>query len=479
MDGDGSTWQSPFTDLQDALSKAEPGDEIWVAQGIYYPTDSSDRTIHFGMRSDVAVYGGFAGTEDQLNQRDYLNNRTILSGNIGDPDLSSDNSFNVVRAFNIEVKAILDGFLIREGNATDPEPFERGGGMFSKNAIIEVRNCIFTENTASYGGGVYNLGSTTAYYYNCKIINNTAVRVGGGIYNFLRCETVIDRSIIADNEAIMDFAGAMYNFQSSMGIHNSLVSFNKAPSAGTFYMTNFSEVQFFNTNVVFNESESYPVFNLELASNANFYNSFFWENPSELEEGPMYFTNPESTISNNNSLIDGIHTDSDTTDQIRSWISSDEVYEAYRSLVDDKQTDDVVLSHPLFTNNGDLTYNSFDLDILGNERISDDQIDIGMLEYVESVTTSTKEEFSKDLIFYPNPISTDQDLLFVESYSFRIKQIEIYNSLGAKLSTLFLDINFAKDVIQIRIPYLEDGAYTLRFISDDHHEYSQILIVVK
>jgi hypothetical protein len=35
---DGRTWATAFKTLQRALSVAQPGDEIWVARGVYYPT---------------------------------------------------------------------------------------------------------------------------------------------------------------------------------------------------------------------------------------------------------------------------------------------------------------------------------------------------------------------------------------------------------------------------------------------------------
>lgn len=39
---DGSSWQDAFTDLQDAIAVTFPGDEIWVAQGTYYPSARSN-----------------------------------------------------------------------------------------------------------------------------------------------------------------------------------------------------------------------------------------------------------------------------------------------------------------------------------------------------------------------------------------------------------------------------------------------------
>jgi len=35
----GSSWEDAFTDLQDALAAADSSDQIWVAKGVYYPTN--------------------------------------------------------------------------------------------------------------------------------------------------------------------------------------------------------------------------------------------------------------------------------------------------------------------------------------------------------------------------------------------------------------------------------------------------------
>ena len=44
---DGSSWNDAFPDLQQALAVSMDGDEIWVSQGTYYPTTTTDRSISF------------------------------------------------------------------------------------------------------------------------------------------------------------------------------------------------------------------------------------------------------------------------------------------------------------------------------------------------------------------------------------------------------------------------------------------------
>ncbi|HLB75271.1 MAG TPA: lamin tail domain-containing protein, partial [Sedimentisphaerales bacterium] len=49
-DNNGSTWQDAFNYLQDALSAARLGDEIWVAQGVYKPDQDTDNPTGTGDR---------------------------------------------------------------------------------------------------------------------------------------------------------------------------------------------------------------------------------------------------------------------------------------------------------------------------------------------------------------------------------------------------------------------------------------------
>src|SRR5690606_38443502 len=99
---EGSSWTDAYTSLQSALSAASSGDEIWVATGTYKPTTTTNRTISFTLTNDVSVYGGFAGTEAFLSQRDWETNVTTLSGDIGAAGNNTDNSYHVVVGSNTD-----------------------------------------------------------------------------------------------------------------------------------------------------------------------------------------------------------------------------------------------------------------------------------------------------------------------------------------------------------------------------------------
>ncbi len=193
--GDGTSWSNAFNDLQDALAAAVSGDEIWVAEGTYKPTTSSDRSISFVLKSGVKIYGGFAGGEDRLKQRRVDPSLTVLSGDIGTIGDDTDNSFHVVYADGV-TGAVLDGFTVTRGRG---DANSEGAGMYTNNSALTVANCTFSNNQVAVGttpgmaygagGGMYNKNSAPIVT-NCTFSNNQAGNTiynktgrGGGMYN--------------------------------------------------------------------------------------------------------------------------------------------------------------------------------------------------------------------------------------------------------------------------------------------------------
>ena len=167
----GTSWIQAFKNPQKALAASISGDIIWVAAGTYYPDEGSgltnnDRTASFNLKSGVAIYGGFAGTETDLSQRVLKNNPTILSGEIQQDNDNTNNANHVVQANGVDATAILDGFIITDGYSTS-----QGGGMFNTNNANPVtRNCVFSNNYApNGGGGVFNTNSSQVLPIACSI----------------------------------------------------------------------------------------------------------------------------------------------------------------------------------------------------------------------------------------------------------------------------------------------------------------------
>jgi hypothetical protein len=83
-----ASWEDAC-DLQTALAGAVAGDEVWVAAGVHYPgLKGALPTVSFQLRSGMALYGGFVGTEYYRQQRSWDENPTILSGDIDRNDLT-------------------------------------------------------------------------------------------------------------------------------------------------------------------------------------------------------------------------------------------------------------------------------------------------------------------------------------------------------------------------------------------------------
>lgn len=192
----GRNWNQAFTNLQDALEEARTKriTEIWVAKGTYKPTDTNDRSISFDLPNGVAIYGGFEGDEIRLEDRDIEKHETILSGNIGDQSIVTDNVYHVVKSMNnTDEASLLDGFTIRDGYADAAGLDELGGGLLNvanvqgEKVLSKVSNCTFENNYAKKGGGLANtasdMGMDSSMIISCVFTENDA-EYGGGVYNF-------------------------------------------------------------------------------------------------------------------------------------------------------------------------------------------------------------------------------------------------------------------------------------------------------
>lgn len=196
--GNGGSWASAFSDLQDALAVVDSC-EVWVAAGVYRPTsDSSDRSASFVLKNGVALYGGFGGTESLREQRDPDLNRSVLSGDIDNNDstdangvvLSADdivgaNSYHVIVGNAIDATAILDGFTITAGLADGAATADRrGAGMTLANASPLLSRIDFVGNRASSGAGLYSSGTgTRPSLSHVRFRSNVSGATGGGYFN--------------------------------------------------------------------------------------------------------------------------------------------------------------------------------------------------------------------------------------------------------------------------------------------------------
>lgn len=218
----GASWNDAFISLQDALAIAVSGDQIWVAEGAYLTTFGTDRSISFELVSGVQLFGGFSGTETQLEQRDWTQNATVLSGDIGELG-PGDNSFHVVVASGTDPSTLLDGFSIEWGNANgNTKPLgAAGGGIYMQGGSPTIQNVILRFNYAPSAAGIMVRDLSEPTITNALIIQNLSEGPGGGISVITESSAVITNSTFSAN--IATIGGGVYASTSTVEINNSIL----------------------------------------------------------------------------------------------------------------------------------------------------------------------------------------------------------------------------------------------------------------
>jgi len=253
---DCSSWDDACG-LQDALDTALYGDQIWVAAGIYTPTQQTDptdeRSATFEMQSGVGIYGGFAGGETDFAQRDWGSNINVLSGDLDGNDLTDptgvitdttnvngSNAYHVVSSEGVTETAILDGFSIAGGVADGDYSYEPcvdrcGGGMYNVSSSPVLSNVTFSSNSASgSGGGMYNFYSSPVLSI-VTFSGNTTGSGGGGMFNWYSSPALTNVHFSGNTAGSV--GGGMHTQYSSTLLSNVTFSGNTAGDQGSGNVT--------------------------------------------------------------------------------------------------------------------------------------------------------------------------------------------------------------------------------------------------
>ena len=362
--GNGDSWANASDDLQLMINQADPGDEIWVAEGTYvpkytangydaaasyYPNSDGSRFNSFVLKANVKIYGGFPDTDAATSkkQRDWNAYPSILSGNRG---VANNNCYHVVIASGDVGTACLNGFtvsdgfanaassstvtvnnltitnnygggifihysspllenLIVENNRTANTTGSFGGGIYADYASPVIKYTVLKNNRSGYGAGMYN-SNAPAILTDVIIEGNQANFGGGGIRNNISSVT-LRNVIIRDNTAMNNDGGGVHNTGAAPLFINVLITGNHASGGGGMYNASNCNAILTNVTIAGNVARTtgglYPngggIYNS--SSNPKITNSIIWGNlidGSTVSNIYNYSSNPTY----NNCLVGGV-----------------------------------------------------------------------------------------------------------------------------------------------------------------------------
>ncbi|ARV08403.1 hypothetical protein BTO05_01620 [Winogradskyella sp. PC-19] len=445
----GLDWSNAFTSLQSAIDQSvncSSVNEIWVAEGTYYPSayprdleggpSLTERAYSFHLVDNVKMYGGFNGTEANLSERNIKLHPTILSGDIGVLGDATDNTYQVIVSVSDSNQTLVDGFIISDGYG---------------DSFISV-NLEFIFINMRLGGGILNYNSNTVYT-NLQIINNAA-DFGGGIAN-VDSNTTFNNIILNNNNAVNNgTGGAVYSQNSNFFMTNVLFSGNTAQATPAIRLDLNSGITV--TNATF--------FNNTSPSSTNVASAVFGNNTSSLIiQNSVFYNNTRdialangATVSGNNNFVElnpslfgspagftqstsDPFTDSNETDGVDNILGT-----ADDGLIPAQGS--ALIDAGVASPNTPLT------DITGRTRIVGLVIDVGAYEFQQTLS-NTDFNFSNYSI-YPNPTNSILSIKGLKTS----ENVEVYNLSGQKLLTKTIDTNRNT----INVSQLSAGIYFLK-----------------
>jgi hypothetical protein len=202
-----STWATAATNIQDAINIAAAGDIVLVTNGVYATGGkvmAGDLTNRVALDKPVIVLSvnGYAATVIQ-----------------GAWDPIPTNGPGAVRCAYLAAGAVLNGFTLQNGatratgDFSSGGPLESGGGIWCVSTNGVVSDCLLTNNSAIYGGGIaygtlnnslvicnlatYGGGAYNATLNNCTVVNNFTTTFSGDGAGTYDC--IVRNSIVLNN----------------------------------------------------------------------------------------------------------------------------------------------------------------------------------------------------------------------------------------------------------------------------------------
>lgn len=423
----GTTWADAYTNLETALTNYNSSKQIWVAAGTYKPNGTA-RTSTFNLPSNLKMYGGFNGTETTKEQRNYKTNLTVLSGDLSGNDNTNivasestrqDNSYHVITIRGNAKDIVVDGFIIKDGNANGPTLttgtasaqfyHTRGGAIYvntyaaNDDSKCTFKNCIIEKNAGSsagvfsayFAGGVNNQ-TYDANFISCTIKNNYSGGLGAMLYS-------------GANAYSWYAKGKMINclFHNNTNTSGASCIYLGASTTGGGTMLGLDQ-SIINCTFTSNTGTSGYVITGDNADNSKLYNSIIYGNGSLT---PLNYVNGLPISGNNN--LEGNQLITNNNNSNNPNLDSNFKLTATSPAI----------------NSGENSYFPIEIvtDLDGNNRFTG-IIDRGAFEYDAALSSNTFSNFN-GIKLYPNPtsdlinITVEENIKSIKLFSLDCKQI--------------------------------------------------------
>jgi PKD repeat protein len=448
----------PFTKIKDALTMSRSGHSIFIAPGVYKEAvtiSGKELTIasYYLLESDPAfientIIDGEGKRSAVVFDVPEDITPTLIGLTIQNGKGSGYQGGGIT--LNANSKAILSDLIIRNNSATS------GGGIqIGANATPTLQNIRITENSAMNGGGIYLSGAAPHIKY-CEIQNNIAVN-GGGIYMRSGANPLFERTLIADNEASLNYGGGVFAAYDSRPVFSyTTITSNTAEqkTGGGLYLIAGAYPIVFNS-IVWNNSP-----NSVAGANVG--------DPSELSISNSIFENYSDTLQIENGEI--VKIDSVwTSDPLFLNESLGNYYLQENSPAIDKGLTYLEIDNTPLYDNGALPYEGEKPD-LGAYEYDPTMLDV-------SFETALPGEFILHSA-YPNPFNPQITIPFSIPTRAHVR-LEIYNLKGQIVNRLLntqLDANYYKPVWNGTNQYqqtVSSGVYILRLTAESDSQFYQ------
>lgn len=213
-ENDGGSWSQAKATLQGAIATAEASGcpQVWVAEGEYPAAPSGDPGEAVVLTPGLQLYGGFAGNEISLFERNPGDHPTVLDGELGDPEQASDNVCSVVVLAD---DSKIDGFTVRNGGGMMGCPPNRDGmGVLAHDVNATIEHCLMTDNGVGYfgNGTVMVSGNSRVHIHNTVFENN---------FSGLSTLHITDTSVVELSESLFRTNFASYDGASAIILRSS------------------------------------------------------------------------------------------------------------------------------------------------------------------------------------------------------------------------------------------------------------------